>query len=231
MTASRLPQSRRLRRLFRHKASTVFLPPHDCRSRGDCGFKHLCRGQRLETPPHDCRSRGDCGDWITQNYAKVDKPPHDCRSRGDCGDEFVKESTVLRFPPHDCRSRGDCGLGLHPKTAGVNDRLTIAAVAATAATSPTANRDLPPPRLTIAAVAATAAVRLPLGVTLKKPASRLPQSRRLRLAIIVKLAAAAGPPHDCRSRGDCGFRSTAKSRKTRNRLTIAAVAATAATVG
>ncbi len=59
-------------------------------------------------------------------------------------------------------------------------------------------------RLTIAAVAATAA------------------------SVIRLIWNQAKPPHDCRSRGDCGKISTARHEAADFRLTIAAVAATAA---
>ena len=58
--------------------------------------------------------------------------PHDCRSRGDCG---ARQRGRIRwfFPPHDCRSRGDCGEAHGKLVTTEKDRLTIAAVAATAA--------------------------------------------------------------------------------------------------
>jgi len=36
-------------------------------------------------------------------------PPQDCRSRGDCGRLNILISFVSALPPQDCRSRGDCG--------------------------------------------------------------------------------------------------------------------------
>src|SRR5581483_5384560 len=135
-----------------------------------------------------------------------------------------------RLPPHDCRNRGDCGLRGSGRWSTSRFRLTIAAVAATAATLGEGwGFCLTEARLTIAAVAATAARRGGRGAL-----------------------HASMPPHDCRSRGDCGpsptpptARPTApasrlpQSRRLRHlhrdggtgfpiRLTIAAVAATAA---
>jgi len=107
-TASRLPQSRRLRRLNLASILTWTKPPQDCRSRGDCGIPPVHVEPHSFGPPQDCRSRGDCGcphglspfmAFIRLKIAAVaataadnenqqsprSKPPQDCRSRGDCG--------------------------------------------------------------------------------------------------------------------------------------------------
>ncbi len=132
-------------------------------------------------------------------------------------------------PPHDCRSRGDCG---DAEPDGVNvkvNRLTIAAVAATAAGDRERLLEL-----------RNAASRLPQSRRLRlrkkfdnaaaaKTASRLPQSRRLRQWLELQRKGAECPPHDCRSRGDCGcFGWLILLAHIPIRLTIAAVAATAA---
>ena len=64
-------------------------------------------------------------------------------------------------------------------------------------------------------------------------ASRLPQSRRLRLVgLHGENRRTSNPPHDCRSRGDCGlYYQTSHLSVGGARLTIAAVAATAARIG
>ena len=179
-------------------------------------------------------------------------PPHDCRSRGDCGRRAIASSARCTEPPHDCRSRGDCGPELVAVTTPFESRLTIAAVAATAAIYDSLCWDEVNCRLTIAAVAATAAhgqsqsrnrwhpaSRLPQSRRLRplqsgrccrgcNPASRLPQSRRLRPPNESRLMLCATPPHDCRSRGDCGLPGTSATIENWVRLTIAAVAATAA---
>jgi len=61
-------------------------------------------------------------------------------------------------------------------------------------------------------------------------ASRLPQSRRLRPGNYFWPRLIPNPPHDCRSRGDCGFKNHIAALDAEIRLTIAAVAATAAVI-
>ena len=94
------------------------------------GTEMLCTA--VGDPPHDCRSRGDCGAERAKATAAQDsrltiaavaatfppKPP--------CAPD-------MGFPPHDCRSRGDCGRVLNSRQHVGPPRLTIAAVAATAA--------------------------------------------------------------------------------------------------
>ena len=109
-------------------------------------------------------------------------PPQDCRSRGDCGHNQQTESPWKEKPPQDCRSRGDCGSW--PPT--VDSR------------------------------------RL-------RAASRLPQSRRLRHIHRLRFVCPdIRPPQDCRSRGDCGVAPLHHVHRPASRLKIAAVAATAA---
>ncbi len=110
----------------------------------------------------------------------------------------------MNKPPHDCRSRGDCGGRRMGEAHAPDGRLTIAAVAATAAITICAGVTVVGCRLTIAAVAATAAKEASSQNGREKTASRLPQSRRLRPIQIPEL------------------------NLLRDRLTIAAVAATAA---
>ena len=107
--ASRLPQSRRLRLL---------------QTRADFG---------IEDPPQDCRSRGDCGQRSGLQCRSTNSPPQDCRSRGDCGPNCLGIASPSPLPPQDCRSRGDCGSPRSSKTSNQTVRLKIAAVAATAA--------------------------------------------------------------------------------------------------
>ena len=155
-----------------------------------------------DSPPQDCRSRGDCGTQpVSVDAAYI------CRLKiaavaATAAYDFLAR-TLLTNPPQDCRSRGDCGVARVSAIRHVQLRLKIAAVAATAARLK--------PRQWITSI----------------------------------------PPHDCRSRGDCGrpdrnehCRSITASRLPQsrrlrlavewhctvqlNRLTIAAVAATAA---
>ena len=154
-------------------------------------------------PPHDCRSRGDCGRFAvyTQRLRRpASRLPQSRRLRPDC----QLSGHGRRRPPHDCRSRGDCGLVPLRSFQKKLSRLTIAAVAATAAKKARAELLKHVIRLTIAAVAATAAFCGPAIHRGNDTASRLPQSRRLRHANILNM------------------------NSTLNRLTIAAVAATAA---
>ena len=200
-TASRLPQSRRLRlhiclsivrRLTRLKiavvAATAALrpdqiwfatsPPQDCRSRGDCGFtskifksssytaSRLPQSRRLRRRdnlfPDETTSR-----LKIAAVAATAAPRGRCSSRSPCSASRLPQSRRLRRsvkrcrwlvtrPPQDCRSRGDCGVTVAAGIVLSYVRLKIAAVAATAARLPS------PP------------------LTRRWPASRLPQSRRLR---------------------------------------------------
>ena len=108
-------------------------------------------------------------------------PPQDCRSRGDCGWSAPCHFRRSSGPPHDCRSRGDCG--------GASSELSA---------------------------------------TQTLTASRLPQSRRLRLDAECSTRFGENPPQDCRSRGDCGSPEARFESGCNGRLKIAAVAATAA---
>jgi len=84
-------------------------------------------------------------------------------------------------------------------------------------------------RLKIAAVAATAASNMSYPNASPIAASRLPQSRRLRPNTgYVAAHTSLTPPQDCRSRGDCGSLETNAASFSEIRLKIAAVAATAA---
>ncbi len=132
--ASRLPQSRRLRLVV---VSSIFrcpLPPHDCRSRGDCGCRGWTLGCPTHVPPHDCRSRGDCGRGASsQNGPQktASRLPQSRRLRleffcRDCGERHPASRL-----PQSRRLRPDrCYRFMIIPT-----RLTIAAVAATAACS------------------------------------------------------------------------------------------------
>ncbi len=158
-----------------------------------------------QNPPHDCRSRGDCGgagdylrvrDFSRLTIAAVAATA--ARSTAISGlaprsASRLPQSRRLRprgspiastsdFPPHDCRSRGDCGLEIGLQLLTRRCRLTIAAVAATAAWKLSEARKKIISRLTIAAVAATAAIFSPACPSERSAASRLPQSRRLRPA-------------------------------------------------
>jgi len=155
-------------------------------------------------------------------------PPQDCRSRGDCGLRKVRSADSRQEPPQDCRSRGDCGSLKLETTGTTRHRLKIAAVAATAARFSILTRSSRSPRLKIAAVAATAATCKNVFKTRRITASRLPQSRRLRLQTNSGGKICFKPPQDCRSRGDCGWNPRFWDWGRENRLKIAAVAATAA---
>ena len=229
-TASRLPQSRRLRRKPCDYEKHGNSPPQDCRSRGDCGIacpprvvglstaSRLPQSRRLRPmpskstwqhgyPPQDCRSRGDCGTGQQERSRVGEDPPQDCRSRGDCGLKIVVVGHVTATPPQDCRSRGDCG----------GQYLTMSFFWMI--------------RLKIAAVAATAAAWAPTCKIATRSASRLPQSRRLRLEYTnavtglqprLKIAAVAAT---------AATRGKPVSYSRTGRLKIAAVAATAASAG
>ena len=181
----------------------------------------------MSGPPQDCRSRGDCG-CVTFGLSKMrisrlkiaavaataapgfhsshnriltaSRLPQSRRLRpADSGQKQTPPP-----PPQDCRSRGDCGVAVGVLEDAGGARLKIAAVAATAAGSPL------------------------LEMSARRAASRLPQSRRLRLLGSPKSRCAFCPPQDCRSRGDCGMMDTSISSSCGFRLKIAAVAATAA---
>ncbi len=135
-----------------------------------------------------------------------------------------------QFPPQDCRSRGDCGLRRAKNEMRRLYRLKIAAVAATAANS-----------WMLSPILIEPASRLPQSRRLRRrprrsvgssgSASRLPQSRRLRPKSLSNQLRISLPPQDCRSRGDCGAHMTNTVVAILIRLKIAAVAATAAPVG
>ncbi len=134
----------------------------------------------LDEPPHAPRNRGDCGaialDWTpapklrltppgiaataAMRRSKPDAhcpPPHAPRNRGDCGIRRSMTSTCRTTPPHAPRNRGDCGLNVHATASDAVFRLT-------------------PP-----GIAATAASRFKARFQTQHPASRPPESRRLRL--------------------------------------------------
>ena len=167
--------------------------------------------------------------------------------------ERCGRSDRITTPPHDCRSRGDCGEPAFREIDFTGTRLTIAAVAATAAASIRIDFfvHLPASRLPQSRRLRLEGTRKPL---CRMPtASRLPQSRRLRHQIGMRSTGRDGdpphdcrsrgdcgrlrrgafssgnePPHDCRSRGDCGCHVLRPLQQCVLRLTIAAVAATAA---
>ena len=250
-TASRLPQSRRLRRKPCDYEKHGNSPPQDCRSRGDCGIacpprvvglstaSRLPQSRRLRPmpskstwqhgyPPQDCRSRGDCGTGQQERSRVGEDPPQDCRSRGDCGLKIVVVGHVTATPPQDCRSRGDCGGQYLTMSFFWMIRLKIAAVAATAAAwAPTCK------------IATRSASRLPQSRRLRHQPASFPSTgvlNRLKIAAVAATAASATdtllvasvPPQDCRSRGDCGQKMRPHYSRPANRLKIAAVAATAA---
>ena len=132
LSASRLPQSRRLRLGRQIVVGFAAAPPQDCRSRGDCG--RLARGQVLGWR---CRLK----------IAAV-------AATAALG---LLEGGRVTGPPQDCRSRGDCGKWRTLHWSDQPHRLKIAAVAATAAAARWGHHALPICRLKIAAVAATAA--------------------------------------------------------------------------
>ena len=177
--ASRCPQSRRLRRRALSPYQLSACPPHDARSRGDCGsslptkfgvllsasrcpqsrrlrLKRRTATERGRVPPHDARSRGDCGlsreEWLRKLIRLTMPAVAATAARLE-----IAESSE-RVPPHDARSRGDCGQTPDP--------------------IPMTNLR----RLTMPAVAATAAHDILENFVSLLPASRCPQSRRLRLS-------------------------------------------------
>ena len=131
-TASRLPQSRRLRlhpsmealsSHFRLKiaavaatAAGVSLPDDRYRHRLKIAAVAATAARparrcsvSMMLPPQDCRSRGDCGRSRHAHTRDSFWPPQDCRSRGDCGQQAAERPVPDHGPPQDCRSRGDCG--------------------------------------------------------------------------------------------------------------------------
>ena len=181
-TASRLPQSRRLRPMLIVYDTNRYSPPQDCRSRGDCGVRVDGMAESGQLPasrlPQSRRLRLVLR--MSCNFAakSASRLPQSRRLRPPVAEvSFVicvaasrlPQSRRLRHarralqvrnqvPPQDCRSRGDCGeLIFSSSVCSLSCRLKIAAVAATAAVS-------------------------------------------------VRRIAADGshPPQDCRSRGDCG---------------------------
>ena len=226
-TASRLPQSRRLRPMPSKSTWQHGYPPQDCRSRGDCGTGQQERSRVGEDPPQDCRSRGDCG-WSTLTRSPACNPasrlPQSRRLRPPGGNRSHIRAPAASRLPQSRRLRHQPAS--FPST-GVLNRLKIAAVAATAAsaTDTLLVASVPPQdcrsrgdcgqkmrphysrpanRLKIAAVAATAALPYAGHLHSLVSASRLPQSRRLRPATAPDRALSLPPPQDCRSRGDCG---------------------------
>ena len=177
-------------------------PPHDCRSRGDCGAAAAAEAERVGAASRLPQSRRLRLDAMTRGPKFLD-PPHDCRSRGDCGLLRVPGGCDVLHPPHDCRSRGDCGsiCALWTDTWKTASRLPQSR-RLRPTNNPQNNRRRR--RLTIAAVAATAADAAMCDIDRSEP------------------------PHDCRSRGDCGQRPKTQKGNDNDRLTIAAVAATAA---
>jgi len=106
--ASRLPQSRRLRRRRQVCRPDRVAPPQDCRSRGDCG-------QTVRVPPFHPASRLKIA-AVAATAASALSP------------NVLKPETASRLP-QSRRLRHGCG----PQEAGIIGRLKIAAVAATAA--------------------------------------------------------------------------------------------------
>ena len=180
-SASRFPQSRRLRlRLLRIMAN----------------FGH---------PPQDSRSRGDCGRSGGNDHGLFVLPPQDSRSRGDCGlvfnQEFPRGPVRLKIPAvaATAAARKSGATYLEDR------RLKIPAVAATAAPILNGRCSHFVVRLKIPAVAATAACPTCGNSWTEYSASRFPQSRRLRLKVAAGITHRQLPPQDSRSRGDCGL--------------------------
>ncbi len=86
----------------------------------------------MTTPPHDCRSRGDCGGKAVEGGMQ-DLLRLTIAAVAATAATYCKVSSLVLKPPHDCRSRGDCGSFRAGRRADDLTRLTIAAVAATAA--------------------------------------------------------------------------------------------------
>ena len=156
------------------------------------------------------------------------KPPHDCRSRGDCGGCLI--GTVSQF---GAASRLPQSRRLRPVleedwSIAAAIRLTIAAVAATAASAHSGSANSRLSRLTIAAVAATAAstasatcciadFRLTIAAVAATAARKDDRIAGLSFRLtIAAVAATAAPIRD------------ELVELMNHRLTIAAVAATAA---
>ena len=226
-TASRLPQSRRLRPPTSLLDSRTPKPPQDCRSRGDCGGGNCFLFHQLILSASRLPQSRRLRPTHKQIHITIHNPPQDCRSRGDCGVRVFHMTGITSTPPQDCRSRGDCGFavsecdGFFPTASRLPQsrrlrRITFMMVRLIMKPPQDCrsrgdcggviffNHDRECFRLKIAAVAATAAMTEDYILDELDAASRLPQSRRLRRPIRNTLRAAYG------------------------RLKIAAVAATAA---
>ena len=138
------PESRRLRHIRGSGMRTR--PASRPRNRGDCGISFTT--PRSTGPPHAPRNRGDCGDG-TVAPATIKVTASRPRNRGDCG---VGAERSAPAPPHAPRNRGDCGV-IQSRCHETN-RLTPPGIAATAAQLPR-NREWR--RLTPPGIAATAA--------------------------------------------------------------------------
>ena len=183
-------------------------------------------------PPQDCRSRGDCGSLVSESVAEHTK----AASRLPQSRRLRPSSPEAVYKPRCCAaSRLPQSRRLRPVQAPTplpmaDDRLKIAAVAATAATMRARSLDssqaasrlpqsrrLRPGLVRCDPAKLRTASRLPQSrrlrprspvpeLTANLPASRLPQSRRLRRPKWpAPLANGFLPPQDCRSRGDCGI--------------------------
>ena len=181
------------------------------------------------SPPQDCRSRGDCGRRHVPSYVPsiftASRLPQSRRLRQYWRRTVTALSAASRLPQSRRLRLRYCAVTRRCR----RTRLKIAAVAATAARCIDTVARCRRIRLKIAAVAATAAARLTaMHAPTRHAASRLPQSRRLRLTGHLATLRATDPPQDCRSRGDCGAAVSDLHSLHESRLKIAAVAATAA---
>ncbi len=60
-------------------------PPHDCRSRGDCGLEPAIVPQSERDTRLTIAAVAATAAALQQALQQGVQPPHDCRSRGDCG--------------------------------------------------------------------------------------------------------------------------------------------------
>ena len=111
---------------------------------------------KLFWPASRPRNRGDRGPGGKARDFNRAGPPHAPRNRGDCGATRLL-STYQPSPPHAPRNRGDCGT-----SGGITGSIGTV-------------------RLTPPGIAATAAERTSATAGFNPPASRPPESRRLRL--------------------------------------------------
>ncbi len=177
MAASRPPESRRLRR---PPAGPLYLTSRRLTPPGIAATAATFRVVTLgaEPPPQAPRNRGDCGDERSADaYAipAASRPPESRRLRPGGGRPGGRDRTS----PHAPRNRGDCGRSACLKIARQFHRLTPPGIAATAA--PHATRGLPRPC----------------------PASRPPESRRLRPLLLFEFQheqSASRPPESRRLR-------------------------------